>query len=449
MASVVIAQNVTTERSVGGPPTWIFIVPLIFLACQGEFSFQLGGRTSGGFSPGAVDVRHPGIIGYVLIPGIAYGIIVWLMRRRANDIGRLARDSKLLSFLSVLTVASAIWSQNPLRSAVFGVLYCLCTLFAYYLVVTFTTRQIMHLVYVCGVSVSLASLLLVALAPDQGISHPPGAPGSWNGIFIDSRAAAKCLTFLLSPALVFDSGTSERPFRIFYIVFLGVMIVMTRAATPLVIIPAYLLLMGILRVRRALDARLTVAFAMTGFVVACIVLFVAYNELPDILHTLGRNATLTGRTEIWSLVLQSVSKRPLLGYGFYAFWQGLEGESGSIIRAMNWTFGYAHNGGLEILLQLGCLGGVCVIGTLFQGFRHAGKVLIHERHGIADWYIGILCLTLLYNIDESTVLWPNSLLSILYIVACCGLAEAASSINISGRNTEEQDGCGGDRLPSA
>ena len=31
-------------------------------------------------------------------------------------------------------------------------------------------------------------------------------------------------------------------------------------------------------------------------------------------------------------------------------------------------------------------------------------------------------LTLLYNVDESTVLWPNDLLSILYLVACSGLA---------------------------
>jgi hypothetical protein len=37
-------------------------------------------------------------------------------------------------------------------------------------------------------------------------------------------------------------------------------------------------------------------------------------------------------------------------------------------------------------------------------------------------------LTLLYNVDEGTVLFPNDLLSILYVVACAGLALAASTV---------------------
>ena len=38
--------------------------------------------------------------------------------------------------------------------------------------------------------------------------------------------------------------------------------------------------------------------------------------------------------------------------------------------------------------------------------------------------MGLIALTVMYNIDESTVLWPNELLTMLYIVACCGLAAA-------------------------
>jgi hypothetical protein len=34
----------------------------------------------------------------------------------------------------------------------------------------------------------------------------------------------------------------------------------------------------------------------------------------------------------------------------------------------------------------------------------------------------------MYNIDESTVLWPIDLSSVLYIVACCGLAMAVRQI---------------------
>ena len=76
-----------------------------------------------------------------------------------------------------------------------------------------------------------------------------------------------------------------------------------------------------------------------------------------------------GRTDIWVLVMRSIAKRPLLGYGYYAFWQGLKGESGNIIVAAHWVFGYAHNGVLEIWLQLGLVGTALSFVTLFQAIE--------------------------------------------------------------------------------
>jgi exopolysaccharide production protein ExoQ len=150
--------------------------------------------------------------------------------------------------------------------------------------------------------------------------------------------------------------------------------------------------------------------------------------LPQVLNALGRNATLSGRTEIWNLVLVSIGKRPLLGYGFYAFWLGLRGESARLIVGTNWVFGYAHNGILEIWLQLGLAGVGLFFITLFQATRNAWTCLRSGCPPGFQWYIGIIALTMLYNVDESTVLWPIDLLSILYLVACSALAIRARQI---------------------
>ena len=35
----------------------------------------------------------------------------------------------------------------------------------------------------------------------------------------------------------------------------------------------------------------------------------------------GRNVTLSGRTEIWNVLMErQIAARPLLGYGFWSFW---------------------------------------------------------------------------------------------------------------------------------
>ena len=72
---------------------------------------------------------------------------------------------------------------------------------------------------------------------------------------------------------------------------------------------------------------------------------------------------------IWSFVPESIAKRPLLGYGFYAFWLGMKGESARLIVGTHWIFGYAHNGILEIWLQLGLVGVVVFFITLFQAIE--------------------------------------------------------------------------------
>ena len=127
-------------------------------------------------------------------------------------------------------------------------------------------------------------------------------------------------------------------------------------------------------------------------------------------------------------MLRSIAKRPLLGYGFYAFWLGMKGESARLIVGTHWVFGYAHNGFLEIWLQLGLVGVVVFFITLFQAIKNAWFCLRRGCPPGVQWYIGIIALTLVYNVDESTVLWPIDLLTVLYMVACCGLAMAARQI---------------------
>ena len=86
---------------------------------------------------------------------------------------------------------------------------------------------------------------------------------------------------------------------------------------------------------------------------------------------LGKDLTLTGRTGIWSAVLDSIAKRPLLGYGYQAFWLGLEGESYRIILAVSWVLAQAQNGFLDVMLEMGTVGLAIVLLVFGFAFRDA------------------------------------------------------------------------------
>ena len=93
-----------------------------------------------------------------------------------------------------------------------------------------------------------------------------------------------------------------------------------------------------------------------------------------ILDLAGKDWTLTGRTVLFVQSLLMIARKPLLGYGFRAFWGPMDEGGGSVARelqgALNWVPPHSHNSFLDLALDLGLAG--VVAGCLFL-------VLIHLR----------------------------------------------------------------------
>jgi len=409
---------------------WMLMLPLIFFAVHGSFSFQNAGynNAAGNSSlAGLVPGRSLGLIGYFVIPGVAYGIVGWLLLIHARGVVAEASRMKFLTVLALLTIASAIWSQSPLRSAYNGFFYFVDTLFAYYLVVRFDPDELMTLFTMGCVTISLLNILMIVFYPQYGIVHTTRSAGAWQGIFLDRTSYAKCLVFLLSPALVIGRQ-SFSPFRVLYVLVIASCILKAKAATPIIVLIAYVAVTGAIFLAGRLGRKTRLLATAIGIPLSGIFSYVLMNYLPVLFGLLGRDSSLTGRTEVWTAVIHSIIKRPLLGYGYYAYWLGLTGESANAILSTHWVFGYAHNGILEIFLQLGTTGVVLFFVTFIQALKNAAICLRHDRPAGVDWYLGIILLSVFYNIDEASVVWPNELLSILYVMACCGLAKAAAQI---------------------
>jgi exopolysaccharide production protein ExoQ len=90
---------------------------------------------------------------------------------------------------------------------------------------------------------------------------------------------------------------------------------------------------------------------------------------------LGRNPTLTGRTEIWSEVL-SIPDNRVVGAGYESFWLG--DRLVEIQNSFHQPLNEAHDGYLEMLLNLGWIG-VALLGLLIAvGYRNVIRAYRHE-----------------------------------------------------------------------
>jgi exopolysaccharide production protein ExoQ len=131
---------------------------------------------------------------------------------------------------------------------------------------------------------------------------------------------------------------------------------------------------------------------------------------------LSKDSTLTGRTELWALVLVAIGNHPWLGYGFDSFWQGLQGDSLTIIRGVGWLVPTAHNGYLDLLLGLGVVGAVLFLAPLLQMTVRAFRYLATESSSAGYFPIAFIVFWLIYNLNESALL-ARSGMPLLFLVA--------------------------------
>lgn len=132
-------------------------------------------------------------------------------------------------------------------------------------------------------------------------------------------------------------------------------------------------------------------------IIASWVLLMFSDYLAPLMSFLNRDATLTGRVDIWKIGLRVAAENPFLGTGFGGFW-----VTGNPIST---AFGFltAHNGLLDAMIETGAVG-VCLL--LFFQFALYKRFSRGLSRDIAWPVFGIafLVMSFLYNYTESIFL---------------------------------------------
>jgi O-antigen ligase len=119
-----------------------------------------------------------------------------------------------------------------------------------------------------------------------------------------------------------------------------------------------------------------------------------------VINQLGKDPTLTGRTEVWQFLLKA-DLNPVLGAGFESFWLGDEAKKlNSMYDSHSVNFNEAHNGYLEIYLQLGLLGMALTLGLIVATYAKARRTLINDFN-FGRFRLAYLITFLIFNWTEA------------------------------------------------
>ena len=285
-----------------------------------------------------------------------------------------------------------------------------------YLAVRYTPRQFMRLLGVTLIIAAFFSAVVALKYPtSESIRHSPITRGAASsdekhaGTLDGAGGNGEYLRRARQPQV------APLALRRGSVVVRGGLALMSKSATSAVMIPVLGLMVYAFDKMRSRSAWqvATVVVGISLFAVCGLFLFM---EPSEIFNLLGRDATLSGRVDIWSLVIPRIMQHPWLGYGYASFWVGYDASpSAAIWDILQWHVPHSHNGFLDLVEQVGFIG----TGLFFAGFAVAiqrGFRWARVNQTILGlWPLAYLSFTFWFNMTEGSILRQDNLFWVLYV----------------------------------
>ena len=406
--------------------SWVLMIPLTYYASVGEFYFQRAGTNNALSQHYSSFVDRSNIEESIVTAILVFAVLFVLLVPRIKFVIELVSKDRVFASLAVLAMASCAWSQFPSKSFEWSICLLFETLFAFYLHARFSSEQLLKLLMLLGWICLVVSIVVSLFSPQYGVDHMGTERGAWMGMYGNKNTCSMMTSFLLPGAFFVPSRTlTAKCFSALYIGLSVSVILMTQSATGKIILASLLTyIVALASVRRFNSKNKAIVLSVIATVgMPLIALSILYSD--EIAYALSKDPTFNGRTEIWAATMVSVFKRPALGYGYMAFWKGFQGEAANVSLANKWSSVYAHSGYLNLLTTLGAAGVALFLFSLIRALRDAMRFILGNDSSYRNWCLCVVLLTIVLNIDEVTIMVPNHLLWIMYMLACIGLSSGA------------------------
>ena len=356
----------------------------------------------------------PGFCGRCSISSAVVGIVV--ERRTAF---RLVRASLPLLLLVVVAFCSTFWSETPLISAKEALGLVGTSLIALFFACRLSLVAFIESIGIALVIEAAISAVLIAFFPHLG--RQAEMNGLWEGATVHKNILGIAMVQgLVTIACVIDrSHGTLRKLQIAAMVLFLVLLFGSGSVSSIVVAAMLFLTFVILQRSRAAGSAKPAIVALVVASAGAFGAFVSGFDVDQIFGALGKDPTLSGRTELWQFALDSINLRPILGYGYDVFFNPATPTGEAAIRGLDWDVNIymAHNGFLEATLGLGLVGLALVILVLVMGFKRTAVMFWNGRDLATFWPLLTVIYTLFSNLTEAGIARVNDINWIIFMVA--------------------------------
>jgi O-antigen ligase len=355
-----------------------------------------------------------------------YAVTVLLLLPRARSVIEAVSENWPLALPCLAAGASILWSIAPDITArrCIGLLFT--SLFGVYLYERYSLSTILRLLAAACGAITLLSYTTVMLFPATGITP---MDGTWRGIFPQKNALGQCVFLgILSLTLISFDTAKQQAVRYAGLILSAVMLWYSGSRTPLIALVGTVPILLSVRSFR-LGATTGAAFSLFILTAAYFGGALALLNAENVLDLLGKDASLTGRIELWAMAEAAIAERPWLGYGYGAFWETPDGPSRAIWEIIGWDAPNAHNGYMDLILNIGVLGPALLLVVVGTSIGNCVSALRQGRTLAAECCLAVIFATILIAMDESSLFFEqNSVFPIVFVAASMHARRASRTL---------------------
>jgi O-antigen ligase len=332
-------------------------------------------------------------VAYFLAPGVLQRFMRW-------------RYLLLMAF-PLIALASSAWSADPGYTFNRSIRLLVYLGFGLLLPLRYDLPRLMGIVVQAFIVSGLCSLVIVLIRPDLGHSMLVGYEGAWRGALIHKNSLGALSSIgVVTSAYVWWTSTRYRFHAAFSLLLSLLLLLMAHSATSYLatIAAGAIAAFGMLLQRVNWTFRLVLCtFALLATVLMSFVVV-----MPDFVsEVIGRDISLTGRTDVWAAVIDAIRQRPVMGYGM-GFW-GIPAEPlMEVWRKLQWAAPSAHNSWLDTWLQLGLPGLIVVIFAWFIALGSGLRTLFFTQAPGALFSLCLLFQIFVRSMSETLFVEPGS-----------------------------------------
>ncbi len=356
------------------------------------------------FDPNAAGATSEGNLQIQLTTGFIYASIFALMLFKMERVTPFLGKNIILILFLLIPLFSVAWSVSPDATIRRGIALVGSSFFAIYLAFALPPERALRLLATAYAVTAIASMAMIFVMPVYGTHQFGEYAGLWRGMFankneLGAAMAMGTILLLLCPKY----SRNERLLSWFCLAISLLLLIKSESRTAWVAILAVgLVVMPVRWISgHGLKTKLRVTiFAMLGLSAAIGIA----SHSGQILEFMGKDATLTGRTGVWEVAFDRALERPILGYGFRAYWT--PENKRRLKPTEDWSdgIGHAHNTYIDLMVELGLLGIFSFAALLIILIVRILRRLANTRDVINLWAVACTIFILVRGFAESTIL---------------------------------------------